>query len=78
MRTYLALAETARRFDTLPEASDALAAAGTPELAEPSVGADDRPETLKAHAERLDELAVRGYANQRLDQILVEVLLGVR
>ena len=78
MRTYLALAETARRFDALPEASDALAAAGTPELAEPSVGADDRPETLKAHAERLDELAVRGYANERLDQILVEVLLGVR
>ena len=78
MRTYLALAETARRFDALPEASDALSAAGTPELAEPSVGADDRPETLKAHAERLDELAVRGYANERLDQILVEVLLGVR
>jgi len=78
MRTYLALAETARRFDALPEATDALSAAGTPELAEPSVGADDRPETLKAHAERLDELAVRGYANERLDQILVEVLLGVR
>jgi xylose isomerase len=78
MRTYLALAEAARRFDALPEASDALAAAGTPGLAEPTVGADDRPETLKAHAERLDELAVRGYANERLDQILVEVLLGVR
>ena len=78
MRTYLALAEAARRFDALPEASDALSAAGTPGLAEPTVGADDRPETLKAHAERLDELAVRGYANERLDQLLVEVLLGVR
>ena len=78
MRTYLALAEAARRFDALPEASDALAAAGTPELAEPTVGADDRPETLKEGAGRLDELAVRGYANERLDQILVEVLLGVR
>jgi xylose isomerase len=78
MRTYLALAEAARRFDALPEASDALSAAGTPELAEPTVGTGDRPETLKAHAERLDELAVRGYANERLDQILVDVLLGVR
>jgi len=78
MRTYLALAEAARRFDALPEASDALSAAGTPGLAEPTVGAGDRPETLKAHAERLDELAVRGYANERLDQILVDVLLGVR
>ena len=78
MRTYLALAEAARRFDALPEATDALAAAGTPGLAEASVGADDRPETLKAQAERLEELAVRGYANERLDQIVVDVLLGVR
>src|SRR3954469_14563866 len=78
MRTYLSLAEAAQRFDALPEASDALAAAGTPGLAEASVGADDRPEGLKAQVERLDELAVRGYANERLDQILVEVLLGVR
>jgi xylose isomerase len=78
MRTYLALAEAARRFDALPEASDALAAAGTPGLAEASVGADDRPDSLKAQAERLDELAVRGYANERLDQMVVDVLLGVR
>jgi xylose isomerase len=78
MRTYLALAEAARRFDALPEASDALSAAGTPGLAEVSVGADDSPESLKALAEQLDELAVRGYANERLDQILVEVILGVR
>ena len=78
MRTYLALAEAARRFDALPEASDALAAAGTPGLAEASVGSDDSPEALKAQAARLDELAVRGYANERLDQLLVEMLLGVR
>ena len=78
MRTYLALAEVARRFDALPEASEALAAAGTPGLAEASVGSGDSPEALKAQAERLDELAVRGYANERLDQLLVEVLLGVR
>ena len=78
MRTYLALAEAARRFDALPEATEALAAAGTPGLAEASVGSDDSPEALKAQAERLDELAVRGYANERLDQLLVEVLLGVR
>jgi xylose isomerase len=78
MRTYLALAEAARRFDALPEATAALAAAGTPDLAEASVGADDSPETLKAESERLEELAVRGYANERLDQIVVDVLLGVR
>jgi xylose isomerase len=78
MRTYLALAEAARRFDALPEAAEALAAAGTPGLAEPTVGADDEPDALKAQAERLDELARRGYANERLDQILVDVLLGIR
>jgi xylose isomerase len=78
MRTYLALAEAARRFDALPEATAALAAAGTPDLAEASVGPDDSPESLKAQAERLDELAARGYANERLDQMVVDVLLGVR
>jgi xylose isomerase len=78
MRTYLALAEAARRFDALPEATEALAAAGTPGLAEPSVGAGEEPEALKAQAERLDELAVRGYANERLDQIVVDVLMGTR
>ena len=33
MRTYTALAERAAHFDTLPEAQEALAAAGTPDLA---------------------------------------------
>jgi xylose isomerase len=78
MRTYLALAEAARRFDALPEAAEALAAAGAPDLAEATVGAGDQPEALKAEAERLDELAQRGYANERLDQMVVDVLLGVR
>ena len=77
MRTYLALAETARRFDGLPEVAEALAAASAPELAQPSVGGDD-PAALKAESEQLDALAQRGYANEALDQLLVEVLLGVR
>jgi xylose isomerase len=77
MRTYLALAERARRFDSLPEVQEALAAASAPELALASVEGDD-PEALKAEADRLDELAGRGYANEALDQLLVEVLLGVR
>ncbi|HEV3375808.1 MAG TPA: xylose isomerase [Thermoleophilaceae bacterium] len=78
MRTYRALAERARHFDSLPEVQEALAAAGAPELGSPSVDGDGSPETLKAEADRLDELAARGYANERLDQLLVDVLLGVR
>ena len=38
----------------------------------------DDADTLKAESEALDALAERGYYNERLDQLLVEVLLGVR
>jgi xylose isomerase len=77
MRTYLALAERARHFDSLPEVEEALAAAGTPELARPTVDGSG-PDELKAEADALDALAARGYANERLDQLVVDVLLGVR
>jgi xylose isomerase len=77
MRTYLALAERARHFDSLPEVREALAVAGATELAEPSVDGSG-PDELKTEADALDTLAARGYANERLDQLLVEVLLGVR
>ena len=36
------------------------------------------PETLKAESENLDALAERGYFNERLDQLLIDVLLGTR
>jgi xylose isomerase len=78
MRTYLALAERAGRFDELPEVREALAAASTPELAEPSVSGVAEAEALKAEAAALDALAGRGYYNERLDQLVVEVLMGVR
>jgi xylose isomerase len=77
MRTYEALAERARRFDELPEVREALAAAGAPDLALATVDGD-APETLRAEADGLDALAGRGYANERLDQLVVEVLLGMR
>ena len=78
MRTYLALAERARHFDALPEVQEALAAAGASELGEPTVDGDGSADALKAEADALDALAERGYANERLDQLLVDVLLGVR
>src|SRR5215207_1924763 len=78
MRTYLALAEAARHFDELPEVREALAAASAPELAEPSTAGAQEADALKAEADGLDELAARGYANEALDQLLVEVLLGIR
>ncbi len=77
MRTYLALAEKARHFDSLPEVEEALAAAAAPELGEPTLGDWDTPDALKADVDRLDALAERGFYNERLDQLLVEVLMGV-
>ncbi|HEY2439694.1 MAG TPA: xylose isomerase [Solirubrobacteraceae bacterium] len=78
MRTYRALAERARHFDSLPEVREAMAAASTPDLAEPSSSGVGESEALKAEAADLDRLAERGYHNERLDQLVVEVLLGVR
>src|SRR3712207_5910093 len=77
MRTYLALAERARHFDSLPEVAEALEAASTPDLGTPSVNGDGH-DALKAESERLDELAARGYGNERLDQLVIDVLLGAR
>ena len=78
MRSYLALAERARHFDALPEAAEALAAASAPELAESSASGLQEADALKREADALDELARRGYANEALDQLVVDVLLGAR
>lgn len=80
MRTYLILAEKARRFDHDPEIQAALEEAGVPELGQMSVGpySSDRARQLLARQFDLDGLASRGYANERLDQLVVELLLGIR
>jgi xylose isomerase len=79
MRTYLALADRARHFDSLPEVQQALAAASANELGEPTTtdGASEADQ-LKAEVEGLDALADRGYGNEALDQLVIDVLLGTR
>jgi xylose isomerase len=78
MRTYLALAAKSRRFlasETIRAGRDA---ARVDELAEPSVGPYS-PETAAAllgEDHDLDALARHGYAGERLDQLVVELLLG--
>jgi xylose isomerase len=80
MRSYLILRAKAKRFAADPEIAEALAAAGAPELAQPSVGAYSRQaaEALKAESVDADALAARGYHNDRLDQLVMELLMGVR
>jgi xylose isomerase len=79
MRTYLALADVARRFDALPEVQEALEAASVAELGEETApGGVGEADLLKAEVDALDALGDRGYFNERLDQLVVEVLLGAR
>jgi len=80
MKTYLALKQKAARFDTDPEIQEAMAAASVNELAEPSVGPYSRSAALAlrdAPADA-DALASRGYYNERLDQLVMELIMGVR
>jgi xylose isomerase len=80
MRSYLILADKARRFDRDPEIQAAVADTGAPDLARPTVGSYTRAQAdaLKAEPFDLDALAARGYKNERLDQLVVELLLGIR
>ena len=79
MRTYLALAERARGTSTrCPRSRRRWRPPGPPSSGgRPSAGGD-APDALKAEADALDALAARGYDNERLDQLVVDVLLGVR
>jgi xylose isomerase len=78
MRTYAALAERARHFDSLPEVKEALAAASAPDLAQATCAGVGEADVLKAEVEALNALANRGYGNEALDQLVVDVLLGLR
>lgn len=80
MKTYLILKEKAARFDVDPDIQEALAAASVGELAEPTVGAYSRSAalTLRDAPVDADALAARGYYNERLDQLVMELIMGVR
>ena len=79
MRTYLILAEKARELDADPRFAEALAAAQAPALGVPTVGAYS-PQAARELSEEefdVDGLARRGAGHERVDQLLVERLLGV-
>jgi xylose isomerase len=81
MRSYLILAEKARRFREDPEITAALAVAQLDDLREPTLPLGPSSGALAAlRAERfdLDGLAARGCGHERLDQLVNELLLGVR
>ena len=80
MRTYLALAEEARRFDADPEIQVALAETKVPELAQPTVDGYSREavDELLAEQHDLAALGARECRNERLDQLVTDLLLGLR
>jgi xylose isomerase len=78
MRTYLALAAKSRAFLTSDAIRAAREAARVDELAEPSVGDYSRAlaAALLGEEHDLDALAAHGYGVERLDQLVVDLLLG--
>jgi xylose isomerase len=78
MRNYLILREKVRAFRSDSEVVEALAAARVPELAEPTVSEGESLDALRSETFDLDALASRGMNFERLDQLAMEHLLGVR
>jgi xylose isomerase len=80
IRNYLILAEKSRKFAKDEEITQAQIASLVPNLAQPTVPAYSAAEaqTLKDTEFDLDALANRGYHNEKLDQLVVELIYGVR
>ena len=78
MRNYLIFKEKAAAFRADPEVVEALKASRVPELSQPTLGEGESLSDLLAEEIDLDEVGERGYHFERLDQLALEHLLGVR
>jgi xylose isomerase len=78
MRNYLILRERAAAFRADPQVRQALADARVDELARPTLEPGERLADVRAQTVDIETLAARGMAFERLDQLAMEHLLGVR
>ncbi len=80
MRSYLILKEKVARFDADPEIQQILAElrARGGEAEERGGFSPERARELKARTFDLPAIRRQGYAYERLDQLTMEILLGVR
>jgi xylose isomerase len=79
MRNYLILREKSRAFRADPEVQAALEAARLPELAVPTVAEGETWRDLEQAADPdIEALGARGMAFERLDQLALEHLYGIR
>jgi xylose isomerase len=83
MRTYLLLKERVAAFRGDPEVQEALAAAGVPDLATSTLAAGETHTDLLADRSAFedfdaDESGRRAHGAIRIDQLMVEHVLGAR
>ncbi|GAA2578543.1 xylose isomerase [Dactylosporangium fulvum] len=78
MRNYLILKEKVRTFRDDPEVSAALAPARVDELTVPTLLPGESLAELRAEEIDVETVAARGMAFERLDQLAMEHLLGIR
>jgi xylose isomerase len=78
MRNYLILKSKAQAFRADPEVQQALREARVDQLATPTLAEGETIQTLRGEAFDPDEAARRGMAFERLDQLALEHLYGVR
>jgi xylose isomerase len=78
MRNYLILRERAAAFRADPLVRQAFADARVDELRRPTLDPGESLADVRAEAPDIDALAARGMAFERLDQLAMEHLLGVR
>jgi xylose isomerase len=78
MRNYLILRDKVRAFRADPDVRQAMQDARVDQLAVPTLKAGESVQTLRAEGFDPDEAGRRGMAFERLDQLAVEYLYGVR
>ncbi|HVM08912.1 MAG TPA: xylose isomerase [Acidimicrobiales bacterium] len=83
MRTYLLLKERAKAFRSDPEVQEAMAAAGVPDLATPTLGEGETFDDLLADHTAFEAFDAgakgrRPHGATRLDQLALEHLMGAR
>ncbi|KAB2369532.1 xylose isomerase [Actinomadura montaniterrae] len=78
MRNWLILREKARAFRADPEVQEALRAAKLDELAVPTLADGEDWRAVRDASPDIEALATRGTAFERLDQLALEHLYGVR
>jgi len=81
MRTYLMLKEKAAQFNADPEIQAILAEINAEDPALAAVFgkySPEKAEAIKAHAFDRQAIAARGLKYERLDQLTIDLLLGMR